>query len=412
MVSRGLLTVVVLLLVAAAGCSGLGDDPDVPTVTPAPVPEDETPDQVVTTEVTTEPAATFTPENPSAVGPLNMRDQYSTQVALWRLRQLLAVDVAEPTVVRRLGPMIDPGPNPVSIERSVVESLGPDVSASGGTLYGRVDTGNATIHLVKGMHDATLLEYNLAYFHAQLIQDRLGWTDAISVHENGTLDQRLVAFALHRGGAAFAADSYAERYSLSIDEPVREWEFSWLDSPWLARSALDAGYDHARGNVNPPSALGRLYTDPPNTTEQLLHGFSTETEPPRPLDVTVEDGSGWNRTATERFGELGIRALLSTRIDGEEADRAARGWGNDRILAFENETDSGVVWTTTWDQPAYADQFATGFEQYAAAGEPPQASVLRRPDSETVVVAAGSPAFVDATTIGAENGSVRVSIGE
>ncbi|ACV12878.1 hypothetical protein Huta_2717 [Halorhabdus utahensis DSM 12940] len=408
--SRVVLTVSVLLLFLTAGCLGLGDDPDVPTVTPAAVPDEGTPEQVVPTAVTTEQPATFTPENLPTAGPLQMSNQASTPVALWRLRSLLSVTAIEPTVDYRLGPMIDPGPDPLSLSDSITAALGPDVSADGGTLYGRVDSANATIHLVKGMHGSAQIEYHLAYFHTQVLQERLGWTASIPSQANSTLDERLVAFGLRRGAAALAADAYAEEYSLSIEEQIREWDFAWQESSWLARGALDAGYDYAEGRTTSPDSLAGVYANPPNTTEQLRYGLPPESEPPRPLNVTVSGDGDWERTATERFGELGIRALLSTRLDREAAGRAVRGWGTDRLLAFENGTASGVVWVTTWDQASYADQFAAGFERYAAAGDPPQASQRTRSGPKTVVVTAGSPAFVDGVAVAGDNESVSISL--
>lgn len=120
----------------------------------------------------------------------------------------------------------------------------------------------------------------------------------------------------------------------------------------------------------------------------------------------------WERTTTERFGELGIRALLSTRIDGETAERAASGWGNDRLLAIENESAVGVVRTTSWDRASDGEQFATGVEADASAGDPPQEVTLTRPAADTVVVMAGSQSFVDGVSMTGDTESVSVSLPE
>ncbi|WEL21903.1 hypothetical protein [Halorhabdus sp. BNX81] len=409
--SRGLVTFAILVLVVTAGCSGLGDETDAPTLTPAPVPDADVHEQVVTPSVPTESVATFTPENPSATGPLGLRDQRSVRTALWRLRTVLDVGAIEPTVVRQFGLSRPVDAGSLGTSDAVTGSLGPTVD-TGGVPPGRVDSENATVRLLRGMYEPSRLEYHLAYLHTRFLQDRLGWADALARHDNGTLDRRLVATALDRGASAYAADAYAAQYSLSVDTPVREWQFGWLDSPWLARAAVRAGYDYAGGQITAPDSLGQLYTEPPNTTEQLLHGLPPGSEPPQPLEVTLVGTGDWNRVATEQFGELGIRALLSTRIDGDEADRAARGWGNDRLLAFEDGTTSGVVWVTTWDQPSYAEQFLAGYQQYAAAGNPPQTSALTRPGSKAVVVTAGSSAFVEGVTVAGDNESVSVSLSE
>lgn len=407
--SRGLLTLAVVLLLATAGCTGLDKETVGPTLTPAPVPADESHEQVVTPSIPTESLATFTPENPSATGPLGLRDQQSVRTALWRLRTLLSVETIEPSVTRKFGLSDSVDSGPLGLPEAVTRSLGVATEA-GGTPSGRVDSNNGTISLLRGMFEPARLEYNLAYLHSRLLVDRLGWSDALATHENGTVDQRLVAVGLRRGGAAFAADAYAEQYGLSVDSSVREWGFGWLASPRFARAAIAAGEAYARSTAGSPSELRRVYVEPPNTTEQLLHGFPPGSETPRPLDVTVTGDSEWAQTATERFGELGIRTVLSSRLDADVADRAARGWGNDRLLAFEDGAAAGVVWATTWDQVSYAEQFAAAFDAYAAAGDPPQATAIERPGSKTVVVAAGHPSFVDGVTVTGENASVSVSL--
>lgn len=407
--SRGLLVVSVAILLATAGCSGLGGETNGPTLTPAPVPERGTPEQVVTSFVPTESAATFTPENPPTTGPLGLRDQRSVSTALWRLRTLLDVKADEPTVVHQLDLSVPDDTKPLALPDAVIESLGPATGDSGAP-PGWIDTDNETIHLLGWTFGPARLEYNLAYLHAQYLQDHLGWTDAISTHEHGTLDRRLVAFALRRGGAAFVADAYAEQYGLSVDRPAREWQFGWLESPWLARAAIAAGEAYARDTASSPSELRRIYAEPPNTTEQLLYGLPPGSEPPRPLQVTVVEAGEWKRVATARFGELGIRALLSTRLETDVAERGGSGWGNDRLLAFEDAGVSGVVWVTTWDQPTYADQFVAAFEQYAAAGDPPRSIALTRIDDRTVVAVAGPTSFVESVTVTGTNASVSISL--
>ncbi|CCQ34572.1 membrane lipoprotein [Halorhabdus tiamatea SARL4B] len=409
--SRGLVTLAVVILLVTAGCTGVDEETEGPTLTPAPVPADESHEQVVTPSIPTESLATFTPENTSATGPLGLRDQHSVRTALWRLRTVLAVEAIEPSVTRQFGLSDSVDSGPLGLSEAVTRSLGVATEA-GGTPPGRVDSPNATISLLRGMFDPARLEYNLAYLHSRLLVDRLGWSDALATQENGTVDDRLVAVGLGRGGAAFAADAYAEQYGLSVDSPVREWGFGWLESPRFARAGIAAGEAYARSTARSPGDLRRVYVEPPNTTEQLLHGFPPGSETPRPLDVTVAGDTDWTRTATEQFGELGIRTVLSSRLDADVADRAARGWGNDRLLAFEDGAATGVVWATTWDQASYAEQFAAAFDAYAGAGDTLQATAIERPGAKTVVVAAGHPSFVDGVSLAGENASVSITLSE
>jgi len=143
-------------------------------------------------------------------------------------------------------------------------------------------------------------------------------------------------------------------------------------------SAL-AGFTHvdgllfvARARVHRPwSAVDALWTDPPSSTEQILHPEKYES---CEAAVAVDPSSlpalpGLGRpVASDVVGELAIRTWLTSAWNAEVAARAAAGWGGDRAGVYERpagEADAGapprstaLAWMTVWDDPAEADDFA------------------------------------------------------
>jgi len=162
-----------------------------------------------------------------------------------------------------------------------------------------------------------------------------------------------------------------------------------------AWGAALAGFTHvegllfvARARVHRPwSAVDALWTDPPSSTEQILHPEKYEScEGPvavEPSALPALPGLG-RPVASDVVGELAIRSWLSGAWNAEVAARAAAGWGGDRAGLYERpagtEADGGVpprstalAWITVWDDPAEADDFAHAarrvLERRAAKGE-------------------------------------------
>jgi hypothetical protein len=76
-------------------------------------------------------------------------------------------------------------------------------------------------------------------------------------------------------------------------------------------------------------------------------------EQPREVEADFEGfaDEGWRLTATTPLGEIGVRGLLMAGVAGEEAKRAAAGWGGDRAFVFEREGRAPLfVWKTAWDK--------------------------------------------------------------
>jgi hypothetical protein len=158
----------------------------------------------------------------------------------------------------------------------------------------------------------------------------------------------------------------------------------------------------ARARAHHPwSAVDALWTDPPTSTEQVLHPEKYEScEAPVNVDPSVLPalpGLG-HPGATDVAGELVVRAWLETAWAPDVAARAAAGWGGDRAAIYASPpeapgtggpdagatTTAALGWLTLWDDAAEADDFAhaarTVLERQAEKGVPEPASQATRPD--------------------------------
>ncbi len=133
----------------------------------------------------------------------------------------------------------------------------------------------------------------------------------------------------------------------------------------------------ARG---PWSAVDALWTDPPASTEQVLHPDKYEAcEPPVAVDeAALPELPGFGRPiASDVAGELLLRSWLALALPPEIAARAAAGWGGDRAGIYAAPAgaapDAGVAserplaWLTVWDDDGEADDFAHAARQVLAA---------------------------------------------
>jgi hypothetical protein len=132
----------------------------------------------------------------------------------------------------------------------------------------------------------------------------------------------------------------------------------------------------ARG---PWSGVDALWTDPPASTEQVLHPEKYDAcEAP----VIVDEGilpeiAGFGRpAASEVVGELMVRTWLSSALPAEIAARAAAGWGGDRAGIYTARPGTApdgsappehpLAWFTIWDDSGEAEDFARAARQVLA----------------------------------------------
>ena len=132
-----------------------------------------------------------------------------------------------------------------------------------------------------------------------------------------------------------------------------------------------AGRDFARAILGRGgwNALREAWSRPPVSTEQVLHPekyFAGEA--PRAPEPAYAPADG--RLVSEGvLGEMLTRTLL-----GEGSDAAAAGWGGDLVRVFDVSGRTLMVWTSVWDTPADAREFAAAARaRFAARYGPPRA---------------------------------------
>jgi len=106
-------------------------------------------------------------------------------------------------------------------------------------------------------------------------------------------------------------------------------------------------------------------TDPPRSTEQILHPEKWHTHRDDPIVIRLPDLAaelpGYGKAGEGVIGELGIRSLLhGEHGDWERAVKAAEGWGGDRFAVYENREKKGsrlLLWVSEWDTEADEQEF-------------------------------------------------------
>jgi hypothetical protein len=111
-------------------------------------------------------------------------------------------------------------------------------------------------------------------------------------------------------------------------------------------------------------------TDPPRSTEQILHPEKWHTRRDDPVVLRFPDLAaelpGYRKAAEGEMGELGLRILFRQNLKSrEQADAAAAGWGGDRFAVYEKEGGRLIVWIAEWDSEADAGEFRTALQSLA-----------------------------------------------
>ncbi|MFB6072194.1 MAG: hypothetical protein ABEJ88_04410 [Halobacterium sp.] len=241
---------------------------------------------------------------------------------------------------------------------------------------------------------------------AQVREDMVPWFGGLSL-ARVTLDERFARRALVEGGAVYVTDAYTRRYLPGVQLQSAHVAAKYANGSSGNRVVYSQylfGFRYVNATIDDPARLPAVYDDPPETTENLLHpGRRDELAP---LNVTVEDDAVDRvRSPTARAGELFARVVLRETAGKSTAVRAAAGWGNDRVVAFDTEPRRSIAWVTRWDTPADAAEFAA-----AARTLENQSTGLAyrttRVDPTTVVVFGGTESFVETATA---SGNVTVT---
>ena len=167
---------------------------------------------------------------------------------------------------------------------------------------------------------------------------------------------------------------------------------------WLRETLL---FSYFQGSVFCVSARRRggqtlldyaYTTDPPRSTEQILHPDKWHGRRDDPVVLQLPDLAGelpgYRKTAEGVMGELSLRIFLREGLpEGlrDRAEAAAAGWGGDRFAVYQKdgEKDGGrlVAWVTDWDTEADAAELRSalaGLEGWRAEAAGPRRVIALR----------------------------------
>lgn len=169
-------------------------------------------------------------------------------------------------------------------------------------------------------------------------------------------------------GASMASEGEMDFMMGSLEELKKLPRFfvEPLYEAYLKGGAMVDGVKKAGGWA----AVDALFTNPPASSEQVLHPEKLKEPRDNPVELSLEDfkkslGADWLERERDVMGELGIRVLLKTwldetRLEPEKAAAAAAGWGGDCYALYENTaTDATcLLWRLAWDTESDAAEFA------------------------------------------------------
>ncbi|MFV8753931.1 hypothetical protein ACNOYE_25580 [Nannocystaceae bacterium ST9] len=172
---------------------------------------------------------------------------------------------------------------------------------------------------------------------------------------------------------------------LSIDETMiphptltRKLQMPYTEgTASMVRLARDQGF----------AAIDALYADMPTTSEQLLHADKLAKREPA-LPVTIDASALLALAADHRevwqdeIGEAGLLAMLAAVEQPGIARKAAAGWGGDRFVVLDRQTDPAaaplLVGVIAWDSDADAKEFEPSFRAYLDETKPGDHFIQRR----------------------------------
>lgn len=116
---------------------------------------------------------------------------------------------------------------------------------------------------------------------------------------------------------------------------------------------------------------GRLYTDPPQSTEQILHPEKwMERDEPVRIDLPESEAEsllqGWTLLDSNVVGEFQMRIIFNEFGMSDRSSAIAAGWDGDRFAVYENEDELLLLLYTTWDSAAEATEFAEAYRELLA----------------------------------------------
>ncbi len=129
-------------------------------------------------------------------------------------------------------------------------------------------------------------------------------------------------------------------------------------APRVMRSSLAAPYIygtlfvHALRRRGGWDEVNRAWTDPPTTSEQIIHVDKwLAREPPMVVEAPTFAalGDGWRVADEDSEGELGARVAFEQWLDDSQAAAVSTGWGGDRCVLLAKGNRAAFAWRLRYD---------------------------------------------------------------
>jgi hypothetical protein len=144
-------------------------------------------------------------------------------------------------------------------------------------------------------------------------------------------------------------------------------------------------------------AVDRLYGNPPESTQQIMHPSRYYEHPELPDRVTVAGYKtllhGWHVADSDTLGALGLRIILqNTRGKNSPDIKLADKWAGDRLVMLRKGKSVGVIWMLAFRNPAEAGRFAAIYRKVLARLNARRAAYRIDVRRSAVLVVVGKPA--------------------
>ncbi|MCL5271620.1 MAG: hypothetical protein M1457_13945, partial [bacterium] len=226
----------------------------------------------------------------------------------------------------------------------------------------------------------------LAHETCHALQDQDYALDKLGVEEAGDDDRAMAALAIVEGDATLLMTEFLARtgqiFNILMDLPrmLMMDQDKLNNAPAVIQESLifpyiggmnffttlngrTPGRPDSPPRNDEPRWRGEIFTTPPRTTEQVMHPEKYLARE-LPADIPPPDAAGYAHLVRNVAGEFNIGALFEQALGKTRAFAAAEGWNGDRLLLAESGAgaDGGgrrlVRWSTRWDTPGDATEFA------------------------------------------------------
>lgn len=284
-----------------------------------------------------------------------------------------------------------------------------------------------TVVLFRDNRTPKEIEATLAHEYIHVVQNTIdagGMVHNASDFE-GANKERVVTNVIE-GASVFAENEYMMTY-YGENSIVDEGNYTSIGAyGQLVLSPYFHGPRYIESRIDSSRNLTDIYTNPPRTTEQILHNLTPDEEPVRHLDVTLNtSATQWYGTSGTVKGELYLRIALTTQLSQARAEAAAAGWGADSVYKFKEAYDSpknGFAWVIRMDNASEARELKAAWIDYLDKRGEKQGDVWVDGEDafrvvlvgeDTVVFLAGNQAFVENVQVTSSGGgNVTVTVPE